>query len=104
MRESESESDFESDSDFGPESAGDDDGDSNSLAPAAAAAVKKQSARPTKQKRTVKFVKGWLTNKVFKDWLVYDEMSNTMACRFCKKTDKYGVWATCGTNNFRYFS
>ena len=120
-------SDYEPDSDFLPEDANIDDADddeeeqdqggpptlqSNSVSSAKRkqpdvdsddAPPQRSAVRIKKTKRTVKFVMGWLTKKAYKDWLVFDVGTNRMFCSFCKKHDKEGVWATCGTDNFRYF-
>ena len=57
--------------------------------------------KPPKKKRVFKFVKSWLNQEEFSKWLLYDEGTDRMKCKFCMKHGKSGVWVTCGTDNFR---
>ena len=54
--------------------------------------------------RRVKFVRSWLEEAGFRDWLLYSEDEEVMRCRLCLVTKHDGPWATCGTQNFRYCS
>lgn len=65
---------------------------------------KKKVIRPAQKKivrEQPKFVKGWLKNRDFKEWLVYDKIKDRMFCRICIKHDQGGVWTSTGTDNFR---
>ena len=47
-----------------------------------------------------KFPSTWL--KTYGDWLEFDSVNYVMFCKLCRKHKKPGIWATCGTDNFRY--
>lgn len=61
--------------------------------------------RKEKMTSTKKFVKSWLQDPAFSPWLRYHQESpggDKMSCAICHKYEKGGVWATTGTDNFRY--
>ena len=61
-------------------------------------ATNKHKSNANVRKR--KFPSTWL--KTYCEWLEFDTVDYVMFCKLCRKHKKPGIWATCGTDNFRY--